>query len=127
MGEFWILTLFKIAAGAFTSQGIVDSPTWDSEPTRQYHILDGTNLTTVTWQGSPLGIDCAIGRLDHNRRFHTRYECSSRPIFPRGSHPASAGTLAVTMRLVLSNGTEIVVTVRLDHSNCLPSSDASQR
>jgi hypothetical protein len=49
-------SVFIITAEGFTFQGIVDSLTWDSEPTRQYYILDNTNLTTATWQGSPLGL-----------------------------------------------------------------------
>lgn len=49
-------SLFRITAESFTSLGTVDSLAWDSEPTRQYYILENTNLTTATWVDSSLGL-----------------------------------------------------------------------
>lgn len=49
-------SVFRITAESFTSLGTVDSLTWDSEPTRQYYILENTNLTTATWVDSSLGL-----------------------------------------------------------------------
>lgn len=49
-------SVFRITAASFTSQGAVESLTWNSEPTRQYYILKNTNLTTRIWVDSPVGL-----------------------------------------------------------------------
>jgi len=49
-------SVFRITSERFTSLGTIDSLTWDSEPTRQYYILENTNVTTATWVDSSLGL-----------------------------------------------------------------------
>jgi len=49
-------SVLLITAESFTPGGTSSSLTWDSEPTRQYYILENTNLATANWLDSGLGL-----------------------------------------------------------------------